>query len=359
MATSLIQGASSAYINAQNALRSKRALPEVYVYVEGLDDVAFWKECLRPFSTNYSFKVSQLRKPDGSIAEGKRHLIDCIGVQSLGPNKYLAVDADYDWIIDEYRPSPSSTSISNDIRKNPYILHTFLYSIENYKCHPLCVAGMMDKIAGTSNEEEILRFFGTFSNAMSELFLLHLVSIECCDGKYTLKDFKKDVDTLTFEKDTMELDKGSGSYVSQRLWEMQDYVQEKRLRIEGYRQKLKELGFDESKYFLLMQGHIVENILVKKHLPGKILRIRKEILNAISNCSNEMQADKRIKQFERVTGITSTNASNQPKSAKTLLKEINTRLDQLIFDCTDVRKAVEGYSLLSRSLEQAFGKPSY
>lgn len=62
MATSLIQGASSAYIAAQNALRSKRVLPEVYVYVEGLDDVSFWKECLRPFCSHYRFKVTQLQK---------------------------------------------------------------------------------------------------------------------------------------------------------------------------------------------------------------------------------------------------------------------------------------------------------
>lgn len=359
MATSLIQGASSAYINAQNALRRKCALPEVYVYVEGLDDVAFWKECLRPYSTKYRFKVAQLRKPDGLYAEGKRHLIDCIGVESLGSNKYLAVDADYDWIMDDYRPSPTSTSISDDVKNNPYILHTFLYSIENYKCHPLCVAGMMDKVAGSSNEEELLNFYTSFSLAMAELFLVHLVSIDHCDGKYTMKDFKKDVDALTFDKHSMKLDERSKSYISQRLLEMQDYTQLKYQDIEGFRQKLCELGFDESKYFLLMQGHIVENILVKKHLPGKILEVRKEIYTEISNCGNEMQADKRIKQFERITGIISTNASNQPKSGKTLLKEINTRLEQLIFDCTDVRKAAEGYTLLSKSLEQAFGKPLY
>lgn len=304
MATPLIQGASSAYINAQNALRSKCALPEVYVYVEGLDDVAFWKECLRPYSTKYRFKVAQLRKPDGLYAEGKRHLIDCIGVESL-------------------------------------------------------VSGMMDKVAGSSNEEELLNFYTSFSLAMSELFLVHLVSIDHCDGKYTMKDFKKDVDALTFDKRSMKLDERSKSYISQRLLEMQDYTQLKYQDIEGFRQKLCELGFDESKYFLLIQGHIVENILVKKHLPGKILEVRKEIYTEISNCGNEMQADKRIKQFERITGIISTNASNQPKSGKTLLKEINTRLEPLIFDCTDVRKAAEGYTLLSKSLEQAFGKPLY
>lgn len=358
MATSLVQGASSAYINAQNALRSKRALPEVYVYVEGLDDVSFWKECLRPFSTKYSFKVTQLRKPDGSIAEGKRHLIESIGIKSLGPNKYLAVDSDYDWIIDDYQPSSTTESISKIIRDNPYVLHTFLYSIENYKCHPLCIAGMMDKIAGTSSEEEMLRFFSSFSLAMADLFLIHLVSIDFCDGKYTLKDFKKDVDELTFEKNSMELDRKSSSYIGQRELAMQDYIQQKLLDIEGYRQKLRGWGFDESKYFLLMQGHIVKNILVKKHIPGKILEVRKEIFNEICNCSSEIQAEKRIKQFEKVTGITSTNASNQPKSTKTILKEINARFEQLIYDCTDVRKALEGYSLLSKRLEKTFGIPS-
>lgn len=359
MATSLIQGASSAYINAQNALRSKRELPEVYVYVEGLDDVAFWKECLRPYCSKYSFKVNQLRKLDGSIAEGKLHLIKCIEINSLGPNKYLAVDADYDWIVDNYRPSPFTESISDDIRNNPYVLHTFLYSIENYKCHPLCVASMMDKIAGSSNEEEFLKFFASFSLAMSDLFLIHLVSIDSCDGIYSLKDFKKDVDTLTINKDSMELDERCRSYIGQRELDMQGYIQQNRPLMEEYRQKLRNRGFPESKYFLLMQGHIVENILVKKHIPGKILEVRKRVLNEIRSCGSKIQIDNRTTQFERVTGIKLTNKSGHPKSTSTILNEIKTRLDQLINDCTDPRKAVEGYSLLSKALEKAFGIPSY
>lgn len=272
MATSLIQGASSAYIAAQNALRSKRTLPEVYVYVEGLDDVTFWKECLRPFCSNYSFKVTQLRKPDGLIAEGKRHLIESIDIQSLGPNKYVAVDADYDWIIDNYKPSSTTSSISDIIRNNPYILHTFLYAIENYKCHPLCIAEMMDKISGNSDEREIQNLYSSFSIALAQLFLAHIVSSDKCDGRYALRDFRNDVDTLTMDLDAMQLDEKSRTFISQREAAMKDYIVQNRKELENYRQKLKDYGFDESKYFLLMQGHIIENIFEKSTCHEKYLK---------------------------------------------------------------------------------------
>lgn len=359
MATSLIQGASSAYINAQNALRSKRNLPEVYIYVEGLDDVTFWKECIRPFCSNFSFRVTQLRKHDGSIAEGKRHLLESIGIQSLGPNKYVAVDADYDWIIDNYKPSSTTSSISDIIRRNPYILHTFLYSIENYKCHPLCIAGMMDKISGNSDEKEIQNLYNSFSIVMSRLFLAHIVSSDKCDGRYGLRDFRNDVDALTIEVATMQLDEKSRTFVRQREADMKDYMVQNQKELENYRQKLKDYGFDESKYFLLMQGHIIENVLIKKHLPRKILEIRRGMMNEISRCDNKEQLRKRLKQFERMTGITETGESNYPKSTKTLLKDIKSRLDQLICDCNEVYKAVEGYSHLRKTLDNSFGTPSY
>ena len=82
-------------------------------------------------------------------------------------------------------------------------------------------------------------------------------------------------------------------------------------------------------------------------------------MNEICRCDNEGQLRKRLKQFERMTGITETSESNYPKSTKTLLKDINSRLDQLICDCNEVNKAVEGYYHLRKSLENAFGTPSY
>ncbi len=359
MATSLIQGASSAYINAQNALRSKRALPEVYVYVEGRDDVEFWKECLRPFSSNRRFKVTHLRKTDDSIVEGKSHLIACIGTECLGPNKYVAVDADYDWIIDNYRPSLTSESISYIIRNNPYIFHTFLYSIENYKCHPFCIAAMMDKIAGTSDKQEILKYFTSLSTALANLFLIHLVSTDKCDGVYCLKEFRRDMAALSVDISSMELDEKSLIYISQRESSLKDYSRKYTEEVQYYREKLKTAGFDESRYYLLMQGHIIENIVVKKHIPNKILKLRKETVDGICSFGDEEQMCKRLKQFEERTGITVNNRSNYPKSTKALLKDINSLLGQLIYDCTDFSKAEEGYTHLIRTLEKAFGKPSY
>ncbi len=350
MATSLIQGASSDYIAAQNSLRSKQCLPEVYVYVEGLDDVSFWKECLRPFCNRYRFRVTQLRKSDNSIAEGKRHLIDSIGIKTLGPNKLVAVDADYDWVIDGYRPSPTAESLSSLILKNPYILHTYLYSIENYKCHPLCISSMIEKTAGNSDDETMLRYFMAFSKVLAKLFLTHLVSMDKCDGIYPIKSFGHDVDKINIDFDSMLPVKESYEYIALREKSLGKYIADNYDYIEYYRTKLRDLGFEESSYFLLMQGHIVENTMVLKHIPRFIFNLRKKEVDLILNSEPESQRTNRLKQFERLTGITNTKTAYTKR-----IVEIKHRLTQLISDCTDIYKATEGYRYLKTDLDRFFG----
>jgi hypothetical protein len=186
MATTLTAAASSAYIAAQNALRKGK--PEIYVYVEGKQDVPFWTECVAPFSA-YKFVVTHL-KTNGRDVQGKLDLLNHVDIATLGRYKWVAVDADFDWIIDDYRPSPTTPSYSREIWANRYILHTYLHSIENYKCHPAFLSSLMVAATGSASDGFAL-YMAAFSKLVAPLFLLHLVSLQNCDGVFSIKQFSQ------------------------------------------------------------------------------------------------------------------------------------------------------------------------
>lgn len=348
MATSLAQGITSAYIGAANMLRPSGTLSEVYVYVEGLDDVAFWNRCLHPYFARFSFKITQLKKSEGVVAEGKRALLEAIGISSLGPNKLVAIDSDYDWIIEGYRTSPTSPSYSYDIRTNPYILHTYLYAIENYKCHPACVQEMVVKLTNSMPNFDIERYFGLFSSALSELFLIHLVSADLCDGTYPLKKFREDADKINFSLSPISVMPKSEKYIKERLKLLEPYAIGHKVEIEAYRAKLSSLAFTPETYFFLFQGHIVANILVKKHFQKAVTKLRSQRIAEINSEGTTTQQRQRISQFESITGI------GTGLSCRELSKKINRRFDQLIYDCTDITRASIGYTRITGDLEKIF-----
>lgn len=348
MATHLAQGITSSYIDAANRLRPSGRLPEVYIYVEGLDDIAFWNACLYPYASKYSFKLTQLKRLDGGLAEGKGALIDAIGIQSLGRNKMIAVDSDYDWIIDNYHTSPTSPSYSGEIRNNPYILHTYLYSIENYKCHPACVQEMIVKLSNKIPELDIDNYFKVYSLALSELFLIHLVSADLCDGIYNLKDFRTDADKVNISFDGVAITPETRKYIEDRVRILDGYIIAHKSEIEGYRLKLLNFSFTPENYYLLFQGHIVANTLTKKHFQKVIVNLREQRIAEINAEGTEQQKCQRRRQFVGLTGVCVGLPNNK------LSQELNKRLDQLIYDCTDITKASIGYSMIANDLASVF-----
>ena len=108
--------------------------PDLLVLVEDEQDVPFWKKMFECVSNQYhsihihSLKTSPRQaKKDGSIltGTGKENLMN-IDPSTLGRSKMIAVDADYDLLIDDYHKYTSR------IREGHYIVHTEYYAIENH-----------------------------------------------------------------------------------------------------------------------------------------------------------------------------------------------------------------------------------
>jgi hypothetical protein len=109
------------------------------VLVEDQDDVPFWHRMFACVADKYqSVDVFTLKQASASqraqldaqgnllVATGKNALMK---VRQLGRHKVVAVDADYDLLIDYH-------TYSDRVRTDTYVIHTEYYSIENHLLTP-------------------------------------------------------------------------------------------------------------------------------------------------------------------------------------------------------------------------------
>ncbi len=150
---------TSDYISAGNALHGKRKRRRIVAYVESYDDVLFWRSVLSDFENEERYFEVMLptRK---SLSKGKKKAIMSMLSTGGGNNMIACVDADYDYLLQ------GCTETSRIVTGNPYVFHTYVYSIENYQCyapslHNVCVMA-------TLNDHAIFDFTGFFT-AFSEI----------------------------------------------------------------------------------------------------------------------------------------------------------------------------------------------
>ena len=133
---------NSQYIASANKLRPKNARQRIVAYVESYDDIFFWRSVLQDFETDkYFFEVMLPSRT--TLGKGKRTvLMNQLG-KGLGQYMIACVDADYDWLLQ------GRTEISKYLCENPYVMHTYVYAIENYQCyapslHSTCVMSTLN-----------------------------------------------------------------------------------------------------------------------------------------------------------------------------------------------------------------------
>ena len=159
---------TSQYIASANRLRPKNARQKIVAYVESYDDVFFWRSVLQDFETDKFFFEVMLPSRT-TLGKGKRTaLMNQLG-KGLGQYMIACVDADYDWLLQ------GSTEVSKYICENPYVMHTYVYAIENYQCyapglHSICVMS-------TLNDRSLIdfeQFFTDYSLIVWPLFVWNI-----------------------------------------------------------------------------------------------------------------------------------------------------------------------------------------
>ncbi|MBQ5843448.1 MAG: DUF4435 domain-containing protein [Alistipes sp.] len=158
----------------------------VRVFVEGYEDVAFWRGIFDHFTNPYlRFEISVPTRDD--LPKGKKVLIN--NADKACETLLLCMDSDFDYLLSD------DDEQSRLIASNPYMFHTYAYATENYLCyapslHNVCVKA-------TKNDARIFsfeQFMADYSRIIYPLFLWYVYSASRhTENVFPLADFKSAV----------------------------------------------------------------------------------------------------------------------------------------------------------------------
>ena len=265
---------NSQYIASANKLRPKDARKRIVAYVESYDDIFFWRSVLQDFETDKFFFEVMLPSRT-TLGKGKRTvLMNQLG-KGLGQYMIACVDADYDWLLQ------GRTEISKSLCENPYVMHTYVYAIENYQCyapslHSTCVMS-------TLNDRLLIDFevfFTDYSLIIWPLFVWNIWAYRYGHYKeFTMSNFCDIVSIHDINPRNVEptLDK-----VRRRVNKCIGWLQ--RTFPEGHKTypqvkaELQRMGIKPENTYLYMHGHtLFENVVMTLLTPiCNILRRERE-----------------------------------------------------------------------------------
>ena len=156
----------------------------VHVYVEGYEDVAFWRGIFDHFRNPYlRFEISVPNRDD--LPKGKKVLMSMLN-RTEKESVLLCVDSDFDYLF------AGETEQSAKILNADNMFHTYTYATENYLCYAPSLRNVCVK--ATKNDTRIfdfVRFMAAYSNIIYPLFLWYVHSARnSTESVFTLAEFR-------------------------------------------------------------------------------------------------------------------------------------------------------------------------
>lgn len=231
----------------------------VRVFVEGYEDVAFWRGIFDHFHNPYlRFEISVPNRDD--LPKGKKVLMSMIG-RYPADEVLLCVDSDFDYLFD------GSTEQSHDILAADNMFHTYTYATENYLCYAPSLRNVCVK--ATKNDTRIFdfeRFFAAYSTTIYPLFLWYVYSAQLShENIFTLAEFRASVrlnyvDIRHNGESTLAWLQRN---VERRLHSLEENNPDDKLHIETYAERLRPLGVERDNCYLFMHGHtLMDNVVM-------------------------------------------------------------------------------------------------
>ena len=273
MAKRLNQNLNSAYLSAANHLRPSQARRRIVAYVESFDDVAFWRSILDEFETKELYFEVKLPGRD-SLMKGKRQaLMNLLSADQLGDAMIACVDADYDYILRD------ATEGSRFINHSPYVVHTYVYAIENYQCWAPSLHRAV--VTATLNDRPILDYEAFLREYSIIIWPLFVWNIWCYRHdrfkSFTMMDFCGFVSFHTISparpEEALALLRRK---VNQKMAWLQRHFPEAKKNYGALKQELRELGITPETTYLYIQGHTLFENVVLPLLEPICTQLRKE-----------------------------------------------------------------------------------
>ena len=304
----------------------------VRVYVEGYEDVAFWRGIFDHFRNPYlRFEISVPNRED--LPKGKKVLMGMIGNTSA-EDVLLCVDSDFDYLFD------GATEQSRAILEAENMFHTYTYATGNYLCYAPSLRNVCVK--ATKNDTRIFdfeRFMAAYSRAIYPLFLWYVHSAQLShESVFTLAEFRAAVrfgyvDIRRNGENTLAwLERN----VEHRREALERENPEMVAEVEAMGERLKSKGVEEDNCYLYMHGHTLMDNVVMPLLKAVCDKLRQLSVAKITNSKVEGTALKNELQnyTNTLRSIHDVLLDNENYTAcplyKRLRDDIQTYLDVMI-----------------------------
>ena len=230
----------------------------VRVFVEGYEDVAFWRGIFDHFVNPYlRFEISVPTRED--LPKGKKVLIN--NASNASETLLLCMDSDFDYLLSE------DDEQSRLIAENPFMFHTYAYATENYLCyapslHNVCVKA-------TKNDTRIFsfeKFMADYSRTIYPLFIWYVYSASRhTENVFPLSDFKASVklnylDIPNNGQDTIDW---LARQVARREQSLKEQYPEMAAEMPRFADYLRSKGVEPELTYLFMHGHtLMDNVVM-------------------------------------------------------------------------------------------------
>ena len=300
---------NSDYLEAANRLKPKSAPNQITVYVESYEDIAFWSNILKPYqSPNIQFDI---RLPShGHIEKGKitalkrsDDIVSFFPAEQLGSFLLICVDSDYDYLLHQQYKKADKQAIATKINDSPFILQSYTYSIENYKCYAdsleeVCTSSTLSTKAIT-NFPELLK---QYSDSIYGLLLWNLFFYaEGRENEFTLSDFVTHIRMLQMPP----MDELPGALatirnsVNEKINDLETRFSELIGDVSALEAVLNTKGLSNENAYLFVQGHTLQDNFVSMILDRICQVLRDEEVQTI-----------------KTQGLTSTQIGDEIKAYK-------------------------------------------
>ena len=236
------------------------ACRRITVYVEGYEDVAFWRGVFDDFeSDEFIFEITVPLRED--LAKGKRVVMNLAEQYAGRTDAIFCVDSDFDYLF------ANQTEVSRTINNSPNIFHTYAYAADNYLCyapslHNICVKA-------TKNDMMIFdfeRFFAEYSKIIYPLFVWYAYSAQIATPNiFPLVDFKSSVkiNYLEIENNGAETLAWLKRQVSRRVDNLRRHYPYIDTNFPEFKRALRHRGVRPENTYMFMQGHtLMDNVVM-------------------------------------------------------------------------------------------------
>ena len=252
-------------------MRPKWKKNKVIVYVESYDDIFFWRDVLAEFeSDSVGFEIVLPSRTN--LLRGKKSaMVNRLG-KGLGTSMIACVDADYDYLMQGY------TAASRSMLDNPYVIHTFVYAIENYQCcagslHNVCVMT-------TLNDRQMfdfVEFLQAYSRIIYDLFVWSMWFCRNNRGnEFPLTAFCNItmMQKLNVNNPEEALERLRKEVNRKIAWLQRNYPEAKG-KLEPLKRELEGLGLRPDNTYLYVQGHHLKDNIVMRVMEPVCISLRK------------------------------------------------------------------------------------